>query len=510
MLNLSVHSYPMLRIAVVIAVGIVLQSYAKLSTVWLSLLLLVTFILALIPWEKRCALHHRNYALTLKHYCLLAFTLLCGMFLSSLHEQRFVFPENELIPVSAHVLSYGEKKNSTMQYIMEISPLASPLKKYETLVYISDKNTCPKLQPGHCIHVELRLRKPKNFPSSTSFDYPRYLNSKGIAAITYISEGQEVKILGQYHNLKTWSSEIQHSTIAKLRQAGVEKTELGTLSALTLGERRLISDTIKEDFSNAGAMHILAVSGLHVGIVYVIIQFLFLWLKRLKGGTFVLAILTLILLWSYALITGFSPSVWRTALMFSLFTLAPLLSKKNYPLNTLGAAALIMLVFNPFLIFNLGFQLSVTAVAAIILFYPPISKLIRPSNAILRFIWQLSCLALAAQLGTLPLSLYYFHQFPVFFLFSNIWAISWAAIILYSTVLFVITIPLESCSKYIAQILQYELKWLHKGITFISELPLAVIETKNFSILHLYSYYLLLFGISYFIYTYKQINKNRL
>jgi competence protein ComEC len=210
-------------------------------------------------------------------------------------------------------------------------------------------------------------------------------------------------------------SDFCHHGLSKF----LEGEELAVAKALILGDKSMLDSELRNSFSNTGAMHVLAVSGLHVGIVAQILmylsQFLSRWVTKKR------AVLTVvILLWAYALLTGFSPSVVRSVLMFSLLIVAQISGRNYESINVLFFAALVSLLFNPYLIVDVGFQLSYGAMLGIFLFYGPISSLFTIENRYIKFLWDGTAVGLAAQCMTTPLTLYYFHQFPNFFAITNI------------------------------------------------------------------------------------------
>ncbi|MEM9053079.1 MAG: ComEC/Rec2 family competence protein, partial [Bacteroidota bacterium] len=206
--------------------------------------------------------------------------------------------------------------------------------------------------------------------------------------------------------------------------------EFGVISALVLGDKAQLDVDLRRQFVNAGVVHILAVSGLHVGIIY----FLFGWLFDLllkKKGRLLKFILLLLILWAYAALTGFSPSVLRAATMFSFISLGKYHWKYGNVYNMIAGSAVVLLVVDPLLITQVGFQLSYLAVIGIVYFHPKFYSLLTFETWLPDKIWSLTCVSLSAQLATFPLSVFYFHQFPVLFPLSNLLVIPLATAILY-------------------------------------------------------------------------------
>lgn len=207
----------------------------------------------------------------------------------------------------------------------------------------------------------------------------------------------------------------------KTFQRYLKGDQLAVAAALVLGQRDGLSKEIRSAYTDTGAVHVLAVSGLHVGIIFLILNFLLtrLRLDRVKYGRLLVALITAAGVWAFALVSGFSPSVQRAALMFSVLAVGRISSRRGDIFNTLGAAALIMLWWNPAQLFQVGFQLSFSAIVGIVLFTSYLERLWELPTVIVRKAWSAMAASTGAQLGTLPLSLYHFGQFPTYFLLSG-------------------------------------------------------------------------------------------
>ncbi|WP_033408234.1 ComEC/Rec2 family competence protein [Psychroflexus tropicus] len=208
--------------------------------------------------------------------------------------------------------------------------------------------------------------------------------------------------------------------ISALGRHEFSQEQLSLIQALLLGQKQNIDPDTYNEFSKAGVVHILAVSGLHVGIVLIILQFITKALLRVRNGKIIRTILVVIGIWGFAALAGFSTSVLRAAVMFSLLSIALNSRRKTSTVNTLAISAVILLIYNPYFIFQVGFQLSYLAVISIVTLQPRLFKLYKPRYIIDKRIWEIVTVTVAAQAGVLPLSLYYFHQFPGLFLLSNL------------------------------------------------------------------------------------------
>lgn len=266
--------------------------------------------------------------------------------------------------------------------------------------------------------------------NSHQFDYKSYLEKQGIRHQIRINQGGLVK---KQHVTKTLfgvASNFREHIITKLAAKNFGAEELSVIQALLLGKRDDISETTYNNYKNAGAVHILAVSGLHVGIILFLLEFLLPPLERLpKGKTFKLQVVVL-LLWSYAFVAGLSPSIVRAVTMFSFVAYSLYLNRPTNSFNIIALSMLFILLIKPLFLFQVGFQMSYAAVFAIVWIYPKLQKFWFPENIIVRKTWQLLSVSVAAQLGVLPISLFYFHQFPALFFVSNLLVIPFLGLIL--------------------------------------------------------------------------------
>lgn len=274
-----------------------------------------------------------------------------------------------------------------------------------------------------------------------TFNFQQYLAYQQIYHQQFI-EPIQIKVIGnEVPNLiYDLALRLRKKADASLRKFIKGEQEYAIVTALVLGVKDYLDNEIRSAYSNTGAMHVLAVSGLHVGILFKILEWLFGWLKRKKSyGKWLFLSLILIVLWFYAFITGLSPSVLRAVIMFSMVAVAGVIQRNSNIYNTIAFSALLILSYDPYLMFSVSFQLSYLAVLGIIYFFQKIDDLLHleekfPSMPvwifrILNFVWSITCVSIAAQLGTFPVGLYYFHQFPVYFMLSNLVVIPLATFI---------------------------------------------------------------------------------
>lgn len=277
------------------------------------------------------------------------------------------------------------------------------------------------LSPGDLIWIK---GKPQDISGPTNpdeFNYQKFTSRQGVAHRHFI--GDQFEVLGSVSEfpIESFFIRLRRALMDRMDRVFKDSKAVQIAKALLLGQKKTLDKELSDAYATAGAMHVLAVSGLHVGIIY---GFFFLWIKPYRLGIRkrVLYLSTIILLiWAYALLTGMSPSVMRAATMFSLMALAQMKARNPSIFNAIALSALILLVFDPMLIYAVGFQLSYVALLGILLIQPILVKTWLPANKILEYAWQISTVGLAAQIATFPLSAYYFHIFPTYFCFPIWW-----------------------------------------------------------------------------------------
>ncbi len=265
----------------------------------------------------------------------------------------------------------------------------------------------------------------------SEFDYARYMRRNQVFSQAFVAADQVAIIeRNNQFSITKFSLEIREWVRNELSTYFPDPSQRQIAMALLVGVKDYLDQDMKKAYSTAGATHVLAVSGLHVGIIYVFISFLIGKIKTNKTGGYLFMVIAIAIIWLYALVTGLSASVFRAACMFSILSIADATSNQRNIYNSLGVAAFVLLLVNPQYLFQVGFQLSFLAVFGIVYLFPRIYGVLKVDNYLLDKIWGISCVSLAAQISTAPLSLFYFHQFPTYFLISNLIVIPAAFVIL--------------------------------------------------------------------------------
>lgn len=354
------------------------------------------------------------------------------------------------------------------------------------LTYIEKDSTAAQLRYGDYVLLKSTVAKVRNAGNPHEFDYKSYLFRKGVVSQTYMKARQWQPLDSNDANwLYEKAQTIRNDLINIYVEKGISGEELAVLQAITLGETSDITNEIRRSYVVSGGMHVLSVSGLHVGIVYVILGFLLKFLDKLRTrksnyGIIIKAILLILFIWGFAMLSGLSPSVRRAAVMFSFFAFGQALNRPMNTINSLGASAFLLMLINPFLISDVGFQLSYIAVLFIVLYQTRLTNVLSFKRNWVKKLWELTAVSIVAQMGTTPISLYYFHIFPTWFLVSNLFIIFISTLIVYVAALLLFVSFIPFVSDWVAYALKYMVFAMNYMVEGVERLPYAAIENIYF------------------------------
>jgi competence protein ComEC len=326
------------------------------------------------------------------------------------------------------------------------------------------------------------LDAPRN---PLEFDYAEYMRTQDVWAQAYVRQtdwslcdslsAATLRVATLRGMFIRW----RESLLQRLAQEPIEQREMGVLSALILGKASAIDREVMQNYARAGVVHVLAVSGMHVALIYMLLKPLFerLWgrskARRLK------TIIPVVLLWLYAAMTGFSPSVLRAAWMFSFVIVADNFGLRNTIYNTMAASALLLLMMDPMIAFSMGFMLSYLAVIGIAAIHPALHRLFYFESRISKWLWELTSISVSAQLATLPLTLYLFHQFPTWFMITNVMVIPLSTIVLYLALAYFALLAFAPLASFIAGLVGLLTRIMNDLMEWSAHWPYALIEGVN-------------------------------
>lgn len=342
----------------------------------------------------------------------------------------------------------------------------------------------------------VNLNAPLN---PNQFDYKKYLQKQHIYHQIFTDQTQLLSLPSDKNTVFGYAAQLRTHINSRLKKYHFKPDELALINALLLGQRQDISPEIYNSYSKAGVIHILAVSGLHVGIILLLLNSVFKPLEYLKRGKILKIFVILIILWGFAIVAGLSASVTRAVAMFSIVAIGMNLKRPSNIFNTLAISMFFLLLFKPLFLFDVGFQMSYLAVFAIVIFQPLIVKLWHPKLKPIKKLWQIFTVTMAAQLGVMPISLFYFHQFPGLFFVSNLVILPVLGIILGIGILVILSALLNILPLWLAEVYGGMISIMNSFVRWVSLQEKFIFNDIPFSILQVFTSYLLMITLFFLV-----------
>lgn len=358
-------------------------------------------------------------------------------------------------------------------------------------LYLPKDSVSASLSPGAGILCRVRIESPSNKDSFQTFDYARYLYHHGVSGMGFVPSKAWEKVEIEEKSLKQKALGIRERILNKYKEWGIDEEVFPVLSALTLGYKGELDKDTREAYSASGISHVLALSGMHVGIVWLLLDGVLAWMmrKRLKWLRWLLVVAAL---WVFAFVVGLEASVVRAVVMCMLMGLGSLSGSRPLSMNLLAIAALCMLLYHPFYLFDVSFQLSFVAVASILLFYPVFSGYLFVKSRLGHRLWGIMSVSVAAQLGTAPLIMYYFSGISVWFLLANLVVALLVPFIIGGSILMVVTAPFVGIQVYVVQGLNLLVAGLNAVADFTARLPFATFVVDRMEVVEVVLCYVVL------------------
>jgi competence protein ComEC len=491
------EAFPFVRILFPFLAGIILAIYAHVdSPVWLLLTLLCfgaflaeTFLL------KISTVYKWRYVSGI--LVVLSFFFL-GTYLVNHNSQEYFIDHFSKKQATSYYVEIAEaplEKKSGYKIIAQVKQIKTNGQwenaKGKLLCYMK-KNEVYFPQQGDCFIFSAPVSEIEGAKNPGQFNYKQYLYYHNIYQQTFIKPNQLRFVKREGNWLKNFAFDLRKKLIRSFKNCGLRGNELAVASALLFGVTDNLDPALMRSYAGTGALHVLSVSGLHVAILFGFLQVILSFLKTRKNGNTILGIIILISIWFYALLTGLTPSVLRSSTMFTFIVVGQILSRQSSVYNSLAASAFVLLCYDPFLIMEVGFQLSYLAVTGIIVLYPVINKQLTINNRYLKPVWDITAVSIAAQIATLPLGLLYFHQFPNYFVFSNLLVIPLSGLILYTGIVASVFYAIPFTQFILVYLLEFLLWLLNSIVGFIEKLPYALLEGISTTILETCLLYLLI------------------
>ena len=499
----TIQSIPFLRLSIALATGILLCT-CIVFPFWLTVLFITLFFLLQLFLSLKYSYRTSTLHGTVVHL----FLVFAGIFLYQNYNRPPRFFENGTF--IATVLEMPQEKQNSYKSLLKIESFqaADSLVKAneKVLVYFAKDTLASNLKPGERILFNTSPQALKKNDSHFEFDYKRYMERRKIYRQVYLPPDRWEKTgLPESKSVFVKAELVRKKLLEIYGSQKLGENEFEILSALTLGYKRDLDPEIKQVFSTTGAMHVLAVSGLHVGIIYGFMISLLGFMNRIKIGRLILTVISVLALWGIAFVTGLSPSVMRASTMLSFVILGKYANRQTNTYNSLAASAFIILVINPNNLFEMSFQLSYSAVFGIVFLQSKIEALLPVKNKVLKYFWSMLTVSIAAQIATSPFAVYYFNQFPTYFWISNLFVIPAAMVLIPLAIgmLFFSGIPV--ISVLFSKVINLVISTLYFLLKIIEKFPLAVF---NISINEI-EFILILF-LLFSIFMYIKTHKTRL
>ncbi len=494
---------PFIRLLVPFVTGILISYYVALP--YLSIILLTGLgisLLCLFSFLSAGLRYRFRWAKGLALACLLFSAGACLCYFQDLkHDQEWV--------------GYHTGKKNTVLVTLEESPIEKPNSykalarvelmlinqewrrvKGNILLYFQKDSSIQSLAYGSRLVIQQEWQPITNSGNPGGFDYRRYCAFQHIYFQTYLQK-KDFQITGfkLANPLTNLLTNMRNWVIALLKKNITGSKESGVAEALLIGYRDDLDKELVQSYSRTGVVHIIAISGLHLGMIYGLLLAILKPFQKIKWVRWIKPLLIISVLWGFSLLAGAAASVLRSAVMFSFIVVGENMGRKANVLNTLAASAFCLLWYDPYFLWDVGFQLSYAAVLSIVLFMSHINRLIYFRNKLLKNIWQLSSITLSAQILTLPVILYHFHQFPNLFLFTNFIAVPLSGFILYGELALLAIGWWPQAGLFTGIVISLLISLMNQVIERTDRLPFAVTENILLSL----SEMVLVYGVLIFL-----------
>lgn len=386
-----------------------------------------------------------------------------------------------------------ETKPKSLKALVEIKQLVSNTEtkecKGEAIIYFQKNEKSASLKEGDYLLIKNKFQSIQNTNNPGSFNYANYCNLKNIYESAYITEfefqptGENTKTLSTYFNL--WN----YKTRTVLNQYISDSSAKGIAEALLIGYRKNVDDDIWQSYSNTGIVHVIAISGMHMAMIYSTIIWLLFRIPFFKRKNNYVYLIAIFAMWLFACLTGLPPSVTRSAIMFTFIGIAALVKRDMNIYNNLAASAFCLLCYNPYWLVDVGFQLSYLAILSMLLFFEKFYHLLYFSNYWVDKIWAMIAGTLSAQVLTFPILIYYFHQFPLLFIITNLIAIPMTGLILYGEIVLILFSWIKPIAKILGFCISKTILFLNYLVLKISQLSFVTwssIQVNEFQVLLLF------------------------
>lgn len=492
---MKVFDFPLVKITICFMLGILICYFCRPSI----LITIISFVVGAFLISILYFFSHKSKKLNTLFgvgVCYLSFcigitTLLINK--DSLQKGNYIHCKKAFVTPQYITLTLREKIKSNSyndRYVALINTINEKVYSGRIIINVQKDSLPNFLIIGNKIKVKTILQENSSSKNPNQFDYSKYLENKQIYAQIYTSKTEIVINRKITKDIWFYASRLNTRIVDNLQKANFNKEEMNVAMALILGQQQEISADIIQDYQNSGATHVLSVSGLHVGYIMLFILFILKPVPNTKKGSFIKLIAIIISLALFAVVSGLSPPVLRSVVMFSFIAIGNHLHRNTNTYHTLLVSILLILLFEPYFLFDVGFQLSYIALFSIVWLQPLLKNICSPKNKILKYLWEGLTVSFAAQIGTFPIFLYYFHQFPGLFFVTNILILPVLSFIMIAGIIVMVISIFQSCPLFIVQIFEKSIFILNLIIHYVASFDSFVIRNISFNSYYLLTFYL--------------------
>lgn len=351
------------------------------------------------------------------------------------------------------------------------------MRGFKVLAYFEKTEESMKLSYGDLLAFWAPVEEILSPMNPEEFDYRQHLKRRGVTGRVYLKHGDWLNTgVTEVNPIYVFAYWFRDRLLLALKHCGITDDEFGVGAAVLLGYDECLPAQVRKNYVAAGSMHILCVSGMHVGIIYLLASFVLAFLGKSKMTALVRRLILLALIWFYALLTGLSPSIMRATLMITFVLFGELIHRKGFALNSIAASAFILLLIDPNNLFSIGFQLSYVAVVGIVLLQKPIYNLIYVKNKLLDKVWEITAISLSAQIATMPFAIYYFNQFTSYFWLSNLLMTPLSFVVIVSGMLLLMLSWVPWLSVALGKVVGVGIHLMNESVSWIEGLPFSLIK----------------------------------
>jgi len=478
--------YPVLKVLLPYIFGIILGYFLPINNINLLYCIIGLFFFSIISILFR---RKRNFLLQKVTTWGLLFSFGIAGFLSvsfHFHKKTEILDMEQLTQKQvwmAEILETPKEREKSYKVVSKLYKLHEPscwiTKK--VVLYFQKDSIIENWNVGEKVMVNTQLsfiEPPKN---PFQFDYKKFMKMRGIYCTGYVGKQCWIKPeIKQIVSIKRYASYLQRFLSEKLKEAGLTGAEYSVTAGILLGDDDTIEPELKASYAATGVSHILSVSGMHVGIIYMILNFLLKPLGKSRKSHYIKSLILMASVWFYVNITGLSPPAVRSGAMFTFVIVGQLLQRPTNMLQSLFTSLFILLIINPVLLFDVGFELSYLAMFGIVIYQKLMTAWLQPKTKFSKYLWEMVTVSVAAQLTTSPIAIYYFGQFPNYFLLTNLCVVSLSTVMMITGVATLAVSFNSFLSNAIGFVLGIEVKFMNSIILFIEQLPGAL--TTNISV----------------------------